>query len=303
MTIATDLLLNSQENKKWYRYLLLDGLETINERHRLHINMLSENIGNDCIYTIPRPEITHDLKSCPKLILLAKPEQNVDESLVQACVERSEAEYLFRKNYICSLFSSHLSPTKMVEGIVSTGLSLGRIFGSPFLPFYEPFRMQLFEYGNQICPEWLPIILSIFKQYNYFTIEKDLRMIKAFENDHITTPELFITHETHFYQKEAKKIQALHIAWSEICRKGKNTLANDYDIISLARFYQDSQRIGLSNTEDSFMFVLYSQYYGYLLKSNLIKQAIDEAVKDQGSLLDRFKLIDEKEFIQLKDKA
>lgn len=301
MVVAEHLLLNSMDNKRYYRYLLLDGLETINELNRLHLDNLTQELGDENIYTIPRPEIKHDLASCPKLVLLATPQKEVDQSLVQIAVERAQKEYLFRKNYICGFFSSDLAPLDMVAGILSLGMSLGNMFQLPFLPFYEPFRMQLLQYGNRMCPEWLPTVLNIFNQYSYFSMQKELKTISALE-DKKETPELFITYETRFYQKELKKIQALYIAWSEICEKNSNINVDDNDVILLAEYYQDSQRLGLINTQDSFIYVLYRRFYGDLLKNGLIKQAITDAINEQGSLLKRFNLIDENVFIQLRTK-
>lgn len=291
--------LNSHINVTMNRYLLIDGLASLSGLHSLHVNKLKENFGVERISTVLRPEIAYIPESCPQLFLLAEAGQLVDKNLVEQSLDLALTEYLYSKKYICGWLTSQYSLDELSEYIVSIGSALGASMElKPFIPFYEPIRLQLLQEANLICSDWLPTVLRVINSYYYLSADMRLKEVVK-PNYQPDIQNLFMTEETKYYQKYTKKINYLYIGWGEYCEENQKTVLPN-DLLKIAELFKQASQLGLTNTYDNFVYVLNSMEYGNLLKNNHIFHEIKNSIDDEGSLGCRFNQIDQQEFLNLK---
>lgn len=291
--------LNSGINLTLNRYLLIDGLASVSGLNSLHIKQLKTKFGEKSISAVLRPEIAYIPESCPQLFLLAEAGQLVDQELVEQSVNLALTEYLYSKKYICGWISSECELDVLSENIVSIGSALGSSLDvKPFIPFYEPIRLQLLQEANFICPDWLSTVLRVMNSYYYLTVDMQLKEVtRASYTSELQN--LFITEETKYYQTHAKKINHLYIGWGTYC-KDNQKVVNSGDLLKLANLYQQANLLGLTNTQDNFVYSLNTMEYGNLLDNEALLAEIKAAVEDQGSLARRFYKLDDKFFLELK---
>lgn len=280
----------------YYRYLLLDLLGSVGTYSSLSLSSLSESFSAFDIAVINRPELAHSKNNCPHLICIGRPNQNVHADLMQTSLDDSLYEVLYSKRYISGWLVSEHPPEIVAEQILDTGLKLGQHLNRGFVPFYEPFRMQLLQDGNEACPKWLPNVLGNFEYYAYCDIYKKIREI--IPQTVITNHDyIFITDDAKFYEKEAKSLFFLYLTWHDIQLKKGNGIEKN-EIMALFQFYyQAAKKWALSNTNDRFIYAIDSLKYGQLTTNPTLKQAILAARDDPGSLSTLFSSIPENEFL------
>ncbi|MBC9131521.1 hypothetical protein JMI89_10055 [Frischella sp. Ac48] len=291
-------ILANDNSSRQYRYLLIDGLTTVSEIDFIALDNIQALLGEQAIATVIRPDISHDLNSCPKLITIAKPNQELDKRLLHFSVVQAQNERLSTKSYVCGWMVSQYPPEIITEQMVNIGKQLSKYCAMGFVPFYEPFRMQLLQEGNAICPEFIADMLNMFLNYCYPTIQNTLRNIKQL-NYKPKNIDLFMVEEAKFYQQEAKQLFFLYLAQYEIYQEIKKD-TNQISLLELAEYYRDAWQYGLQAVNDRFIFALMSYRYGNHLLSNIeLKSAVEAAVLEPGSLSDRFKAIDKGVFLSL----
>lgn len=291
-------ILDSEENKKYYRYLLLDALTTVSEMDFIELNNIQDLLGEQAITTVLRPDLAYDLNSCPKLITFGKPNQQLEKRLLHFSIVEAQSEILQTKRYVCGWMVSEYPPEVIAEQMVNIGLFLTKYYGTGFIPFYEPFRMQLLHQSNSICPEFIADMFSCFKHYSYPTITQTVNTINQldYKPDRINC---FLSEDAKFYQQHTKIIFALYGSQSRIYREiGENV--NKINLIDIADAYQKAYLCGLTQINDQLIFSLMTLRYGNLLSNPLLKQTIDEAKFDEGSLSKRFQKIDREQFLSIK---
>ncbi|MCD1127490.1 hypothetical protein LPW36_16060 [Jinshanibacter sp. LJY008] len=284
-------------DRSLYRYLLLDPLVPMGNLSPIHIDTLTEMFGQNRVMPVLRPEIAYDPLSCPQLILISHPSQDVDIDLLRNSLNWARKESTYTKRYVCSWITSKVQLQTLSERLVEIGLLMGRTMGLPFVPYFEPFRMQLLQEGNSICPEWLISALKDIETYSYFSTTSGLKTIRQTDYS-LLDMEVFITEEAKLYQREARKILHLFLAWHELCEQ-RGIPLTECRLIDVAEIYKAGRNMGLLNTEDNFVFSLNSLQYGNLLNSPELSAEIVSVLKDEGSLAERFSQLDERIFLSL----
>lgn len=275
-------ILDNESNRKQYRYLLIDKLVSVSRLEILDLDNLTELLGEQSVTTVVRPDLSHDLNACPKLITLANPNDKIDDKLLHWTIKQSAKESMLNKRYVCFWAASELAPNEISEKIVEIGLKLGELMNLRFVPFYEPFRMQLLNDANLICPDWLSHVLACFSVYSYTTFTHQMRYVLPLSYT-ATALDLFLTEETKFFQKESLKLYHLSLAWHNLCHK-QNREITDSDILKLFYFYQQGWIYGLTHNNDLFNYALIMMKYADKLNSDQISKGISIAKDDPGSL-------------------
>lgn len=294
-------ILDNENSRKQYRYLLIDALTTVSEMDFIALNNIKELLGENTITTVIRPDLSHDLASCPKLITIGKPNQELEKRLLHFSIVEATDEILQSKRYVCGWMLSEHPPEIIIEQMVNIGSFLSKYCGTGFVPFYEPFRMQLLQEGNAICPEFIANMLNCFQAYCYPTTTQTLNIVKPLENRQENIS-MFFSEDAKFYQQQIKMIFQLYLSESKIYGEtGKDI--NKISLINIAKVYQKAFFCGLTQISDQLVFALMTLRYGDLLSNPQLKRAIDDAKFDEGSLLERFQSIDREQFISIKNRT
>jgi len=269
-------LLNNENNKKNYRYLLLDMLGTTSELSPLYINALRDNLSLNDIAIIKRPELLHDVESCPHLVCLGRPNHDINDSLLEASIWQIEEDHLVTKQYVCAWIVTELEINELANCLLQIGESLGTFCNMKFNPFYEPFRLQLLQDMFIRDPQWIGQFFPVNLTYYYVSTNQKYRQIIGKEVN--TIP--YIHQEIITTQQEIAILFRLYVTWYEINTKQEYDIKDDA-LFNIAKYYIISKSMGLINNEDKFVFVLLSMKYGDLSKSKTIQDAIEHSVAGQ----------------------
>lgn len=292
-------LLNSESNQQYYRYLLLDPLVAVSELEFINLNNIKDHYGEQAVTPVIRTDLAYDLDACPQLVILGNPGQPIEQRLLKFSLREAENELLQSKRYVCSWLVSQHPPNIIAQMLTGIGKYLTQFVGTKFVPFYEPFRMQLLHQGNIICTEFLADVFSCLVSYSYLTINKTISTINRL-NYKPNSYSIFLSQEAKFYQQHIKVIFDIYLTQVRVYKKlGKDV--TQIDLIQLANTYQKACQIGLTDSNDQRTFVLMSLRYGDLLSVSKIKEAIDQAKQDKGSLEERFQAIDRQQFLSIKE--
>lgn len=292
-------LLNSESNQQYYRYLLLDPLVAVSELEFISLNTIKDHYGEQAVTPVIRTDLAYDLDVCPQLVILGNPGQPIEQRLLKFSLREAENELLQSKRYVCSWLVSQHPPNIIAQMLTGIGKYLTQFIGTKFVPFYEPFRMQLLHQGNIICNEFLADVFSCLISYSYLTINKTISTINRL-NYKPNSYSIFLSQEAKFYQQHIKVIFDIYLTQVRVYKKlGKDV--TQIDLIQLANTYQKACQIGLTDSNDQRSFVLMSLRYGDLLSVSKIKEAIDQAKQDKGSLSERFQAIDRQQFLSIKE--
>jgi hypothetical protein len=286
-------LLDNEKARKQYRYLLIDNLVSLSYFHILSMESLQENRGKEAIQIVPRPDLIHDQRHCPKLVVIAKPDEPINKKLVHFISNQLKQEGSLQKRYICACLVSENQPDLLSHQLINIGLKLGQLIGVRFVPFYEPFRMFLLQEGNKICPDWLPNLLNCCSTYCFTSFNNHLQIIQSLPY----TPEpfdIFVTEETKNFLKQSVNLYHLTVAWQNIC-ENQNKNMEYADILLLAEFYNQAKREGLEDSNDLFTFSLVLMSYKNRLDPKSLKAAIAKAIDEPGTLAQHLSQIELKQ--------
>ncbi|WP_392563380.1 hypothetical protein RHO13_08105 [Orbus wheelerorum] len=282
--------LNSDDNKKYYRYLLLDMLGVTSELSNIYSQALKDSSPTSDIAIIKRPELLHDLSSCPHLICIGKPNQDINEELLSSSIWQVEDDFLTTKQYVCGWIVSEKSTDELAKSLCDIGIKLGTLLSMRFIAFYEPFRLQLLQQSHPTAPNWLGSLFPTKTKYYYCDLQQTLQEISAEDNWHFS--QLFFDHKISFFQKESVKLFKLYTLWHDIKQQQKHTVnANEFTL--MMSYYVSACLLGLTHAEDRAIFVFFAMQYGDLLQSQHIKMIVEEvALNFPGELSMRFREID-----------
>lgn len=282
--------LNSEENKKYYRYLLIDMLGVTSELSELYAQRLRQTLPKEEIQVVKRPELLHDLSSCPHLICLGQPNLAINEDLLTASLWQIREDFLMTKPYICGWIVSDQSIDQLSEILKEIGTRLGRLTSSKFIPFYESFRMQLLQDSHATNPNWIGSLFPANTKYYYIDLQQKLRMITNQQNKPFT--QLYLDHKIVFIQQESKRLFRLYVIWYELKEQQGQPIKTN-ELIELINYFYQAHLLGLTDIEDNTIFVFFSLKYGDLLRSQKIREIIEEVIfEDPGSLSTRLLAID-----------
>lgn len=287
-----------------YRYLLVDALKPLKETNLLSIDNISLFFDNEKNHICPvlRPEISYDPAHCPQLILLAFPHEEVNINLLSLSLKQANEEIYMQKRYVCGWFASDLPPEDLSIQLVTIGKNLAEKvsnYNNGFLPYFEPFRMQLLHEGNQIYSKWLPIQLKGICQYTYLSLG---RKIKIIENDDQADLSLLgfsqLSDRASIYQQHAKQIFLCIKAYLDI---NQIDTLNDKQLISIINRFEEAISIGLRDIKDQYSYVLNSLTLDIDLMNHLItKNIVLNAVSNTGSLQQNLAAITKSQWDELK---
>ncbi|WP_392563731.1 hypothetical protein RHO13_10725 [Orbus wheelerorum] len=291
--------LDSIQNQPYYRYLLLDMLGDVNELSILHPSLLKEQFAKEHIIPIARPELNYDLSSCPHLICLALPNQSINFEYIQNSYIEAMQERLFTKRYVCSWLVSELAPTEMADAILQNGINLGLLVNKPFIPFYEPFLLQLLQDDNHIQVGWLKKYLPFAKHYFYLDVSAKLRDA-TYQQDENLSEWVFLSDSIPFNLRENKNIFYLYAEYVDILSDEGKT-ADDRTLSQLLGYYQKSTK-RLSNLSDCYLFTIYCMRYGDLSNNSSVLAILKRYDNNEiDNFRDALINLDENELLQNSD--
>lgn len=288
--MSLDALLNHPDNQLLYRYILIDMLGVTSELSPLYPESLNDKLPYGSLLTIKRPELLHDPASCPHLICIGEPGKPTNQSLLSASIWQVNDDFLVTKQYVCAWLTSELPIEELGISLEKTGKRLGDSLSMPFVPFYEPFKLQLLQDSHPSSFEWINNFLPQNTSYYYIDIEKKIRKLNAPEQ--IDLSFRFIEPQIRFFQQESRGLFKLYNSWYEINQKQGFDLKPGA-LKTMIHFYREAHSLGLTHQEDKIIFILFSMQYGDLMAhtqlENIILSVINEA---PGTLAARFKEID-----------
>jgi hypothetical protein len=184
----------------------------------------------------------------------------------------------------------------IAKQLVNIGCFMAKQCEMNFIPFYEPFRLELLQESNRLCPEWLSEALNCFSYYCYPTLERTINVIEPI-NDKTDLFNRFLLEEAKFYQKEIKSIYALYIAWHDVSERLPQ--AKHKTLYDIAATYYQAYQLGLTTINDRHIYTLMTLHYGKLTPNPQLKAAIDAARSEPGTLSEQFKQLDKRLFQDL----
>lgn len=285
-------LLSGIDNSKLYRYMLIDELASVNDLDYISVSSLQQLLGENRVTTLVRPNLSHDLESCPKLITLAQPDEDIDTNIIHFSAMQSLGEYQERNRFICGWFVSEYSPEIITQQFILLGEKLANFCQTPFIPIYEPFRLFLLRNSNVFCPEWLLYSFKFIKTYAYFTIDKQLDI---FDSKRGTPSDIFLAFDAQILQKDYKAVFYFYRAWRELEISFSSLKRLNGQIIFQA-YYKTYEWL-LTDIKDRSTLGLMLLKYGDITGNTHITQAIFSAKKDPGTLADKFKKLEKSCFI------
>jgi hypothetical protein len=279
--------LNSEENKKHYRYLLIDMLGTTSELSKLYAQRLKQLLPKKDIAVVKRPSLSHQLFTCPHLVCIGQPDQNVNTELLLSSIIQVNEDFLAAKPYVCGWLVAPQTIDEIAQRIVKIGLMLGELCNMSFAPFYEPFRMQLLQDSHPTTPDWINVFLPDNLTYYYIDIQQKLRTIKPAKNKQLLPSSL--PPKITFCQKESVNLFRLYVNWYDI-KEEIDDEVSEKDLMALVEHYYTAvNTFSLTDIKDRTVYTYYSMQYGELLKDEEIVTVInDVAVHSPGTLSERF---------------
>ncbi|WP_121144093.1 hypothetical protein [Orbus hercynius] len=274
--------LNHQDNAHYYRYLLLDMLGEVNELSVLYLATLKETFAKENITVVPRPELRHDLNACPHLICLATPGQMVDFEYVQNSFLEAKQEVLFNKRYICGWLISEHPPQLMAELILQAGINLGTLINQRFVPFYEPFKLQLLQEGNHICPDWIERYLAFTKRYFYLDVTVNLVDIST-KRKPSGDVLMVLADQATFNLSESHNLFYLYAEYVEILAD-EGQYPDKYTLSQLSEYYHIASTL-LTAMSDRYLLTIYCMRYGDLSKNPAVLALLN---RDDKSAINDF---------------
>lgn len=289
-----DLLKRLQKDRSTsYRYLLLDPLKAVRNDEPLELSNIKSIFTKNDVVPLLRPDLTHEPDSCPHLILLAKPNEDIEPELLDLTLVRSQREHLLYKHYICGWICSEFEIQNLAEKIINLGNELGYLHSShtpSFFPFYEHIRLELLQ-------ESLPIEGLLSEQFNfaqsyiynnYYGQLTDITSEAHLYEDIPPQISRSLLQQALQYQHEPKAIYGLIKLWSD----NVGTLPHGAIFLS-AKKLLEAKDIGFINLEDRLIYGLYSLIYQVdLMKIESVSPHILAATATPGSLKDYLASVD-----------
>lgn len=286
--------LNDVKNLDQYRYLLIDGLGSVSEFSSITLPALQAHFSQESVIPIKRPDLSHDILHCPHLICLAEPGKSIDSHYIYRSMKEAISEYMLPRRYIAGWLVSELKPQDLADKIIDIGKKMSARVGGSFIPFYEPFRLSLFDIEPQYSNIWLKSMLKCCSHFYYVNVEGNLADVigePIGDTEIIYLPESVI-----FHQREAKSLFYLYESYQSILfDEGENIQPNAF--VKLCEYYRQAISLGIDNLADRYIFSFYSMEYGDLTKQPIAKNAINQALNDPGTLGDCLVDIDDRDWI------
>lgn len=273
-------MLTNSGSDKLYRYLLIDELASVNDLDYISIASLRQLLGDDRVTTLIRPNLSHDLSSCPKLITLASPDEKIDGNIIHFSLLQAKGECRERNRFICGWFVSEYSPEEITKQFILLGNKLAVQCKTTFVPIYEPFRLFLLRNSNQFCAEWHLSAFKFVTKYAYLSIENELDF---FEGLGQADGDLFLDFDAQYLQQEARATFYFYMAWREIEVHLKDRISENAKTVF--KSYYEAHEWQLIDIYDRSIFGLMNlRYGGGIIKNKDVALAVAAAQKEPGIL-------------------
>lgn len=279
--------LTSEKSQQHYRYILLDRLAIVSELSLIYNEALQDTVAQERLAIIKRPELTHNLDSCPLLVCIAEPNEPIDNELLLASIAQIKNDYLTSKQYVCGFLSSQLMPEQLAEALLESCLSAGKALNRQYFPFYEPFTLDVLWHSYDVPAFQLGRLLPSDTRYCFVDTDGECRTFTATSNqDEHEFIQGFVNQTQRYHLLSQAVLYHLVVTWQELCELQNKALPK-HALSKVIHFFYDETAVQLSNACDRRAYVLFSLQYGELMQSDelseLIKEVIDNDQK-QGKL-------------------
>lgn len=278
---------NEGSSLQHYRYLLIDRLAVVSELSPLYDEALQDNIAPELLAVIKRPELAHSLASCPLLVCIAEPNEQLNKKLFVSALRQINIDYLTSKQYVCGFLASPLPPESLADELLNAGLIAGKALGRRFLPFYEPFTLDVLWHSYEAPKSHLGLLLPDDTHYYFINTNGDCCVFHAIDyEDEKDFAQRFVNPKLRFNLLNQAALYHLVVTWQDLCEQQKKPLSEQALSRIMALFY-DPHATQLDNDQDRRAYVLFSLQYGQLMTNEELSKLIKEVIEDshkQGQL-------------------
>ncbi|WP_392551315.1 hypothetical protein RHO14_07425 [Orbus wheelerorum] len=279
--------LNDRITKTHYRYVLFDRLGVVSELSPLYNDALQDTVAPELLAVIKRPELAHNLDSCPLLVCLAEPGEPLNATLLLASLAQIKHDHLTRKHYVCGFITSPLPPEALAGELLESCLRAGRALGSAFLPFYEPFTLDVLYHSYDAPASHLGTLLPADTRYCFVDSDIEAHVFHAMSYlDESDFTLRFVNQTLRYHLLNQMTLYGLVVTWHDLCEAQDKPLV-PHLLSTIIGYFYDSQATQLVNPRDRRAYVLFSLQYGQLTASKRLSYCIDEVInhEDKQGLL------------------
>lgn len=210
--------LNNDVSRQHYRYILLDRLASVSELSLIYNAALQDTIVPERLAVIKRPELAHNLERCPLLVCIAEPNESIDNELLLASMAQIKNDYLTSKQYVCGFLSSPLMPALLAEALLESCLSAGKALSRSYLPFYEPFTLDVLWHSYDAPSFHLGLLLPRDTRYCFVDTDGECRTFTsiAYQDEHDFV-QGFVNQTLRYHLLSQSALYQLVVAWQELC--------------------------------------------------------------------------------------
>jgi hypothetical protein len=290
LSIINDKLIdemNNDKNQQQYRYLLLDRLGNVSELSLIDNEALQETVSPERLAVIKRPDLDHELLSCPLLLCLGKPNQPIDQQRLSAAVIQIKNEYLTKKQYVCGFISSPLPPEELADSLLESCLRAGKALGKKFFPFYEPFTLDILRHSYPEPASHLGLLLPADSSYYLIDTDGELYIFHSVSYQDDWDFVLRFTNESiHYNQLNQFALYQIVVTLYDLYQQKSKPLPTNV-LSNIIHYFYDPKAMHLSNPNDRRVYVLFCLIYGPLTSSEWLSNIIDKVIANdemQGQL-------------------
>lgn len=159
-----------------YFYVLLDPLKSLFPAHTLHLTELKRRFAQQ-IEVVLRPDLAYSPEYCPHLLVLAKPGEQPNLSLVSATLEYAQKELFCSKRYIAGWMTTALPPSQFAHYLVSNMQRFIQQSGAQIMPYFEPFRLALLF--NTLEEEEVDSLFTQIESWSFLNLRNQVSLYKS----------------------------------------------------------------------------------------------------------------------------
>lgn len=274
--------LDNPITKAHYRYVLFDRLGTVSELSLIYNEALQDTLAPELLAVVKRPELAHNLTSCPLLVCIGEPNEPLNNDLIFASLAQIHDDHLSNKHYVCGFLSSPLPPEALAGELLVSCLRAGRALGKPFLPFYEPFTLDVLYHSYAAPTSHLGVLLPADTRYCFVDTNVDVRVFQAVPYQDDSDFALHFVNETlRYHVLNQMALYRLVITWQDLCEQQDKPLPPDA-LSSIIHYFYDAKGGAFTDPRDRRAYVLFSLQYGRLTQSDELAHLIDEVIADNA---------------------
>ncbi|MCX8713310.1 hypothetical protein J3U57_12390 [Gilliamella sp. B3464] len=283
-----NLINGLNENKtNCYRYLLVDALKSLRDIELLTLDNIKGVFSKEDVQPVLRSDLYYDPNHCPHLILLAKPNEDIELELIELMLRTSQKEQELYRHYICGWISSELSIDLLAEKLVEYGNKLGTLSNpetNEFVPFFEHVRLQVIK--ECLLQENATLFYFDFAaNYIFLNYYGELEILRNLNNANTLS-----SFQNIFLKKALQKQQQpiLVFGLADLWKEYADFFPHDA-LLRSANQIIHAKSIGLTKGEDIISYSFYSLMSGKdLMKYKNFSDAVKLAIEDSITLNETF---------------